>query len=313
MDETTQQFIDGLISFIWHTEQKSSVTNLMVARVLDWLNRRAMQLELEIKTGDRLHEKDLQEVWGQIGKLRDALKGVNTLAGNAYGNSQTNAGNISTLAGYVNAIIKFLETGEAPPEGWQGGFIEGAPGQPGEPGKNSPHVDRGEWMAGGRYYSVDINPATGDVEISYVWYKGCKFRCLKTGTAAPPLWNSEDWQFAEGDPEFHASFEESEQIFDPDTFDTTLTVKATLYNQDVTGDLSSVEWSRYSEDGNGIERTAADAAWLASHYGIGTQLHLTREDCGFYGYIPRALRFMATVTLSVPGHQQFTDTVEFGY
>lgn len=313
MDETTQQLIDGLISFIWHTEEKSSVTNLMVARILDWLNRRAAYLEGEIRKGNTRHEKDLAEVWTQIAKLRDFLKGTNTLAGSAYDNSQTNAGNITTLAAYINAIIKFLETGESPPEGWHGGFIEGAPGAPGTPGQNSPDVDRGEWYDGDRYYSVDINPATGEIEVSYVWYKGCKFRCLKTGTTDAPLWNSEDWQFVEGDPAFHASFEETEQVFDPDTIDATLTVRATLYNQDVTADLAGVEWSRYSEDDKGAERTLSDQAWTAAHAMSGTQIRITGGDCGFLGYIPAALRFSALVTLRVPGHQTFTEELEFGY
>lgn len=44
LDTTTQEFIDDLISVIWTAEERESVTNEMVARVLDFLNRRKQQL-----------------------------------------------------------------------------------------------------------------------------------------------------------------------------------------------------------------------------------------------------------------------------
>ena len=39
MADTTQQFIDNLITVIWNAEDPESVTNEMVARVFDFLNK----------------------------------------------------------------------------------------------------------------------------------------------------------------------------------------------------------------------------------------------------------------------------------
>lgn len=42
---TTQEHIDGLITTIWNAQADRSVTNIMVARVLDWLNDREKELK----------------------------------------------------------------------------------------------------------------------------------------------------------------------------------------------------------------------------------------------------------------------------
>lgn len=160
-------------------------------------------------------------------------------------------------------------------------------------------VDRGQWSATGDYYCEALNPTTGIYEISDVWYNGCKYRCAKTGTTTAPAWNNTDWAMVEGNPEFTVDFAETDYLFDPDKFNLTLTIIARLYNTDITADIldADVQWTRYSEDANGVERVASDNAWALKHAGAGKSIDLTVEDCDFNGYVPKVLKFIATVTL----------------
>lgn len=160
-------------------------------------------------------------------------------------------------------------------------------------------VDRGPWSATGDYYCEALNPTTGIYEISDVWYNGCKYRCAKTGTTTAPAWNNTDWAMVEGNPEFTVDFADTDYLFDPDKFALTLTIIAKLYNMDITDDIldADVQWTRYSEDANGVERVASDNAWALKHAGAGKSIDLTVEDCDFNGYVPKVLKFIATVTL----------------
>lgn len=160
-------------------------------------------------------------------------------------------------------------------------------------------VDRGQWSATGDYYCEAVNPNTGRYEISDVWYNGCKYRCTKTGTTTAPAWNNTDWAMVEGNPEFTVDFAETDYLFDPDRFALTLTIIAKLYNMDITADIldADVQWTRYSEDADGNERVASDNAWALKHAGAGKSIDLTVEDCDFNGYVPKTLKFIATVTL----------------
>ena len=160
-------------------------------------------------------------------------------------------------------------------------------------------VDRGPWSATGDYYCEALNPTTGRYEISDVWYNGCKYRCAKTGTPTAPAWNNTDWAMVEGNPDFTVDFAETDYLFDPDKFNLTLTIIARLYNMDITADIldADVQWTRYSEDANGVERVASDNAWALKHAGAGKSIDLTVEDCDFNGYVPKVLKFIATVTL----------------
>ena len=160
-------------------------------------------------------------------------------------------------------------------------------------------VDRGQWQPGAAYYCEALNPDTGRYEISDVWYNGCKYRCAKTGTTTAPAWNNTDWAMVEGNPEFTVDFADTDYLFDPDNFAVTLTIIARLYNMDITDDIldADVQWTRYSEDADGNERVTSDQAWALKHAGAGKSIDLTVEDCDFNGYIPKTLRFTATVTL----------------
>ena len=177
-------------------------------------------------------------------------------------------------------------------------------------------IDRGPWAAGAAYYCEALNPETGIYEISDVWYMGCKWRCAKTGTTTAPAWNNTDWAMVEGNPQFTVEFADTDYIFDPDRFSLTLTIIARLYNMDITDDIlpADVEWTRYSEDANGVPRTASDNAWALKRVGAGKSLSLTIEDCDLNGYMPRTLKFIATVTLrDGMGNEAGTESAIFQY
>lgn len=177
-------------------------------------------------------------------------------------------------------------------------------------------IDRGPWAAGAAYYCEALNPETGIYEISDVWYMGCKWRCAKTGTTTTPAWNNTDWAMVEGNPQFTVEFADTDYIFDPDRFSLTLTIIARLYNMDITDDIlpADVEWTRYSEDANGVPRTASDNAWALKRAGAGKSIDLTIEDCDLNGYMPRTLKFIATVTLrDGMGNAAGTESAIFQY
>lgn len=108
-----------------------------------------------------------------------------------------------------------------------------------------------------------------------------------------------EWSTLFGTHDFVVEFEDVDYLFDPDRFDITLRIIARLNNIVITPDIldSDVKWSRYSEDNQGVERKASDKAWNLKRADSGKALHLTVEDCDFNGYIPKTLRFTATVTL----------------
>lgn len=162
------------------------------------------------------------------------------------------------------------------------------------------HVERGEWVLGEMYYAGELNPATGMIETSHVWYLGCKYRCLVSGTTEPPLWSSIDWEFEEGDPSFRVYFTGGPAAVNPRSFKITLTLKAEKYNQDVTSSIlpQDVVWSRYSEDRDGNERTASDTIWATKRVGSGLSMDLTEEDIDTdINGVPKVCIFTATVTL----------------
>lgn len=179
------------------------------------------------------------------------------------------------------------------------------------------YVDRGQYDPNATYYNATVNPATGQYETSDVWYLGCKWRCMVTGTTAAPAWNSTDWAMVEGNPEFTVEFADTDYLFDPDRFDVTLRIIAKLYNMVITDDIlpQDVVWTRYSEDESGNPRTASDNAWAIRRAGAGKSIRLTAADCDFNGYIPPVIRFTATVTLrdGATGQPAATDIANFEY
>lgn len=178
------------------------------------------------------------------------------------------------------------------------------------------YVDRGQWVEGGLYYCEAQNPDTGEYEASDVWYKGCKYRCCKNLTTTAPAWNNTDWAMIEGNPDFTVDFAEPESLIDPDNISITLTIVAKLHNIDVTDDIldADVQWTRYSEDADGNERIASDNAWITKHANSGKSVTLTKDDMDFNGYMPKTIRFTATVVLrDGEGSETAADSVSYEY
>lgn len=178
------------------------------------------------------------------------------------------------------------------------------------------YVDRGQWYAAANYYCEAKNPTTGVWETSDVWYMGCKYRCCKNLTKTAPAWNNTDWAMVEGNPDFTVEFADTDYLFDPDRFAVTLTIIAKLHNIDVTADIldADVIWTRYSEDDKGVERVASDNAWALKRAGAGKSINLTAADVDFNGYVPRVLRYTATVTLRDGiGEPAATESVSFEF
>ena len=177
-------------------------------------------------------------------------------------------------------------------------------------------VDRGQWVEGGKYYCEAENPETEVFETSDVWYMGCKYRCCKNLTTKAPAWNTTDWAMIEGNPDFTVEFNDTDVLFDPDRFDLTLTIIARLHNIVITDDIldEDVMWTRYSEDADGVERVASDNAWAIKRAGAGKSIHLTKEDIDFNGYVPKVVKFTATVTLrDGMGEEAAQDSASFEY
>lgn len=178
------------------------------------------------------------------------------------------------------------------------------------------YVDRGQWYAAANYYCEAKNPITGVWETSDVWYMGCKYRCCKNLTKTAPAWNNTDWAMVEGNPDFTVEFADTDYLFDPDRFAVTLTIIAKLHNIDVTADIldADVIWTRYSEDDKGVERVASDNAWALKRAGAGKSINLTAADVDFNGYVPKVLRYTATVTLrDGMGEPADTESVSFEF
>lgn len=177
-------------------------------------------------------------------------------------------------------------------------------------------IDRGLWKEGEGYYSGTLNAEKGRYETSDVWYWGCKFRCLKTGTQEEPTWRSADWKMIEGNPTFRLDFEEPDTICDPEHFDITLTLTATLYNRNIIGDIDTKDilWTRYSLDSKGEERTGSDQIWNQRRGLSGKSIRLTKEDIDGETDFPQRLTFIARVTLrDAQGQELDTEYITYEY
>lgn len=163
------------------------------------------------------------------------------------------------------------------------------------------YVDRGLFDANATYYNAAVNPETGKCETSDVWYTGCKWRCMKTGTHSVPRWNNTDWSMIEGNPSFTVDFVEDETVYDFDNFRAPLTIIATLYGQDITSDIleNDVAWTRYTENKAGVQRVNSDKIWsLEVGSKAGKAIVLTQSDLSIDSEgIPSKIRFTATVRL----------------
>lgn len=166
-------------------------------------------------------------------------------------------------------------------------------------------VDRGNWMENPEepYHFEAINAQTGVYETSDVWYRGCKWRCIKDRPTGAPRYDSMEWFMIEGNPDFTISIEvENGGLLDYDWFaahGTDLVVTGQIHNQDVTADIldTDVSWTRRSKDAEGNWRVSDDEAWNAL-LRKGKTLHLTVDDISYNSSgLPQMLEFTATALL----------------
>lgn len=166
-------------------------------------------------------------------------------------------------------------------------------------------VDRGNWMENPEepYHFEAINAQTGVYETSDVWYRGCKWRCIKDCPTGAPRYDSMEWFMIEGNPDFTISIEvENGGMLDYDWFavhGTDLVVTGQIHNQDVTADIldTDVSWTRRSKDAEGNWRVSDDETWNAL-LRKGKTLHLTVDDISYNSSgLPQMLEFTATALL----------------
>lgn len=158
--------------------------------------------------------------------------------------------------------------------------------------------DRGQWMEGETYYAGTLNAALGIYEQSHVWYEGCKYKCKVTGTQRAPLWNCQDWEFEEGNPHLTLEWIGNDDTVFIDNPEIELSLRATLYNQDLTNEeMITYDWTRESWR-NGARDIASDEIWNDGHTNAGPSMLLEASDMNFqFGMPPERLIITVTATL----------------
>lgn len=161
--------------------------------------------------------------------------------------------------------------------------------------------DRGEWSLetaqGEEPYNAgrQVDTGTGLAEMyDTVWHYGCQWMCLVTGTTDEPRYGAAGWAMIQGNPLFTVNIDSSNGWhFDAERFATTLSVKGTLYNQDVTDSIldQDVQWTR--DTGNVTE----DNAWATAHAEAGKSIDLTVDDLGPDYMTLTGCKFIVTVLL----------------
>ena len=118
-DNITQSFIDNLITFIADAETPESVTNEIVARIFDFLNKRYKELstipaEIDAEKSERIAADNAIQQTIQL--IHDTLQQVKGTATAAKNKAESNEGAINTLLGKnattaiesFNEVIAFL-------------------------------------------------------------------------------------------------------------------------------------------------------------------------------------------------------------
>ncbi|MBD5302341.1 MAG: hypothetical protein HDS16_05015 [Bacteroides sp.] len=135
------------------------------------------------------------------------------------------------------------------------------------------------------------------------WYMGCRWRCMVNGiTGVAPGYGLITWAFVSGNPEFKVDFEEKVIAYSEselDSFGATLTLTATIYNQDVLRFIpaSNITWGRESYDSHGALRVTSDAAWQPTTDNGNKRLILSKKDFDYDGTPIKKIVFWARVVL----------------
>ncbi|MDE6754508.1 MAG: hypothetical protein K2J82_07840 [Muribaculaceae bacterium] len=164
-------------------------------------------------------------------------------------------------------------------------------------------VDTGEYDPEREYRHACFDSEQRRWVTEKVWYKGCSWLCMVDGLQGiTPGYGVIQWAFKEGNPTFTVDFEEKQVCYTEEelqTFGATLTLTATLYNQDVLAFIQAhnVTWSRVSYDSNGALRAASDAAWIPTTDMDNKRLLLSYSDFDYDGTPITKITFTAIVAI----------------
>lgn len=118
---------------------------------------------------------------------------------------------------------------------------------------------------------------------------GCVWICCKDRVKGiAPSYGVTQWAFYLGNNAFVIDFEEKAIVYNENTLDlfsATLTLTATLYNQDVLDKIppTSITWSRESYDKDGVLRAASDSVWVPDTDRDNKRLLLSKADFSYDG------------------------------
>jgi hypothetical protein len=120
---------------------------------------------------------------------------------------------------------------------------------------------------------------------------------------------------------FTLAFLEEDYPYDPENFQGTLTIVCKYGRDDITSLvlMPDIEWTRYSKDSEGNERTASDSAWNIRHnyqnWPTGrTQLTLQQSDLDAESDFPSVVTFKVEVTIrDGEGNSVGHEYLEFGF
>lgn len=168
---------------------------------------------------------------------------------------------------------------------------------------NPTYIFRGAWDPEELYH--DGSELTGYDEYgrkvyerSVVEYYGLQWLCSSKGTHTPPSFTGTAWTFYQGDATLLLQFDSDEASVWVDDPKITLTVLCRISSEDMTSNPSiRWDWTRRSFR-DGVEDSAADALWNASHSNIGNSVSLVQADMNFaFGKAPERLTYTCTATL----------------
>lgn len=118
---------------------------------------------------------------------------------------------------------------------------------------------------------------------------GCVWICCKDRVKGiAPSYGVTQWAFYLGNNAFVIDFEEKAIVYNENTldlFNATLTLTATMYNQNVLDKIppTSITWSRESYDKDGVLRAASDSVWVPNTDRDNKRLLLSKADLSYDG------------------------------
>lgn len=148
--------------------------------------------------------------------------------------------------------------------------------------------NRGPWSAED---AVNNPYQSTDTVYDAVYYIGCKWMCLVTGTTQEPKWNATDWAQIEGNSELSLTFSSNNGYnFFAGKVNAEFTPIVYWGYNDISADVLPGDWSWTRDSGQVTE----DNAWSVAHANNGRVLHLTNEDMPSNWGATRKVKFTCT-------------------